>query len=226
MDVTRILVADGSSLALVGAEALLRQRARTEVHTASHTKQLLYLARELLPHVILVGEHLDPPLDLFTLVERLLQAAPSARILLTGTLTDGLTIHEMLLRGARGYLAANDNLREGLLTALDMVLSGRPYLSPTANTHYVLAMQRGEREWALDDEARAVLRLLARGCTVGSIALQLRLRPRRVYWVRAKLRRRFGALTNEHLISRAAAEGFGISWTESERVTASTVTQR
>jgi hypothetical protein len=29
-----------------------------------------------------------------------------------------------------------------------------------------------------------------------------------VYWVREKLRRRFGAKTNEHLIQRAAAEGF------------------
>jgi hypothetical protein len=31
---------------------------------------------------------------------------------------------------------------------------------------------------------------------------------RRIYWVRQKLRKRFGANTNEHLISLAVAEGF------------------
>jgi hypothetical protein len=31
---------------------------------------------------------------------------------------------------------------------------------------------------------------------------------RRIYWVGHKLRRRFGAETNEHLIARAAEEGF------------------
>ncbi|MCB9457893.1 MAG: hypothetical protein H6671_18070 [Anaerolineaceae bacterium] len=32
--------------------------------------------------------------------------------------------------------------------------------------------------------------------------------PLRIYWVRQKLRKRFGANTNEHLISMAVSEGF------------------
>jgi hypothetical protein len=36
----------------------------------------------------------------------------------------------------------------------------------------------------------------------------MRLKRRRVYWVTEKMRSRFGATTNEHLISRAVAEGF------------------
>ena len=55
-----------------------------------------------------------------------------------------------------------------------------------------------------------MLRLLAQGCTIGKIAVQLRVKPRRVYWVREELRYRFGATTNEHLITRAVEEGFHI----------------
>jgi DNA-binding CsgD family transcriptional regulator len=68
-------------------------------------------------------------------------------------------------------------------------------------------MEHPTRKWELDTEAYAVLRLLAQGNTVGSIAVHLKVSQRRVYWVREKLRRRFGAVTNEHLITRAAAEG-------------------
>lgn len=91
---------------------------------------------------------------------------------------------------------------------METTLRNRPYLSPTANAEYLVAMQSLERDWRLDGEARAVLRLLAQGCHVGQIALALNIPPRRVYWVREKLRRRFGAVTNEHMMSRAAAEGF------------------
>jgi FixJ family two-component response regulator len=84
----------------------------------------------------------------------------------------------------------------------------RPFLSPTANAEYLVAMQSPERDWQLDNEARSVLRMLAQGYHTGQIAYELEIPLRRVYWVREKLRCRFGALTNEHMISRAAAEGF------------------
>lgn len=72
----------------------------------------------------------------------------------------------------------------------------------------LVAMQSPQRDWHLDAEARAVLRLLAQGNHIGQIALQLQMPPRHVYWIRDKLRQRFGANTNEHMISRAAAEGY------------------
>lgn len=61
--------------------------------------------------------------------------------------------------------------------------------------------------FSLCSESRSVLRLLGQGMTVGAIAAQLGVPVRRVYWVREKLRRKLGAVTNEHLIQRAAQEG-------------------
>ncbi len=72
----------------------------------------------------------------------------------------------------------------------------------------LIAMHGSDHAWKLDPEARSVLRLLASGSTVREIAAQMHLTRRRVYWVCEKMRARFDAATNEHLISRAAAEGF------------------
>ena len=206
---TRILIGDGSSLAAFGAEMLLRQRQDTQVSVASYATELLQLARNLQPDIILAGEQLDPTLDTLALVEQLQRAAPDSRILLIGSVSDGLIIHDVLAMGVRGYLCAGDDLCDTLLIAVETLLKERLYLSPTANAEYLISMQSGERNWKLDAEARSVLRLLAQGYTIGHIALQLKLSPRRVYWVRQKLRNRFGASTNEHLIQRAAEEGFG-----------------
>lgn len=98
--------------------------------------------------------------------------------------------------------------KHGSPTQLDTVMLNRLYLSATANSEYLIAMQSGAYNWRLNEEARAVLCMLAQGHSIDEIAAELDIIPRRAYWVRTKLKRRFGASTNEHLISRAAAEGF------------------
>jgi DNA-binding NarL/FixJ family response regulator len=206
--ITQILIADGSSLAVVGAETLLRARADTLLTTAENGDDLLRLAGINQPDIILLGDRFDPLFETVALVERLIQAAPAGRIIVMGNTTDGLVIRDLFTMGMCGYLAVGDDLSTCLLTAVDTVLREHPYLSPTANAEYLIAMQSSSRDWKLDAEARAVLRLLARGCTVREIAAHMRLKRRRVYWVTEKMRSRFGATTNEHLISRAVAEGF------------------
>jgi len=205
---TRILIADGSSLTVVGAETLLKDRADTLISKAENGDDLIEKARAEQPDLVLLGDRFDPLIDTLALVEQTLYAAPSARIIVMGTSTDGLVIRDLFTMGVCGYLAAGDDLASCLLTALDMVLREYPYLSPTANAEYLLTMQGSNRDWQLDPEARAILRLLANGCTAREIAARLHLKLRRVYWVTEKLRARFGAATNEHLISLAAAEGF------------------
>jgi DNA-binding CsgD family transcriptional regulator len=69
-------------------------------------------------------------------------------------------------------------------------------------------MQSDRARWQLDAEGRDVLRMLANGYRCQEIALLRGMLLRRVYWVCSKLRDRFGAQTNEHMIARAAEEGF------------------
>jgi len=205
----QLLLADEADLVLIGAQAILKDRPDWEViQTARSGGELLDAARRWQPDIILFNEHLDPLIDVLALVERLKQAAPNSRQIVLGSKVDGLLVRDLFVCGVLGYLFTGDDLGDCLIPALTTVMNNRPYLSPTANAEYLVAMKSPLRDWKLDSEARAVLRLLARGMHINDIAMQLDVPQRRIYWVRQKLRRRFGANTNEHLISMAVAEGF------------------
>lgn len=204
----RIVVADATDLIRLGLGAVLAARPEFLVEASVGTLAELSAVVEKKPHVVVVDERLDPDVDILKIVEQVGVRTPQTRLLVSGYLRDGLLIRDLFAAGSRGYLYKGDALQEALPSAIQTVMRDRPYLSPTANAEYLVAMQTPQRDWQLDCEARNVLRLLAQGCHVGQIALALDIDPRRVYWVREKLRERFGAMTNEHMISRAAAEGF------------------
>jgi DNA-binding NarL/FixJ family response regulator len=207
--VIRILIGDLADLVLIGAETILKGHTDWElVQSTRCTNDLLEAARCCQPDIILFNEHLDPLIDVLALVERLKQASPNSHLIVLGGQVDGLMIRDLFACGVMGYLFSGDDLRDCLIPAFTTVMNNRPYLSPTANAEYLVAMQSPLRDWKLDSEARAVLRLLARGLHIGDIASQMDVPLRRIYWVRQKLRKRFGANTNEHLISMAVAEGF------------------
>ncbi|MEO8609104.1 MAG: response regulator transcription factor, partial [Chloroflexota bacterium] len=194
-----ILIADEADLVLIGAQTILKDHPEFEViHSARSGDDLLDAARRCLPEVILFNERLDPLIDVLALVERLKHSAPDAHLIVLGSQADGLLVRDLFACGVLGYLFSGDDLRDCLIPALSVVLNNRPYLSPTANSEYLVAMQSPLRDWKLDSEARAVLRLLARGMHVNDIAAQMDVPLRRIYWVRQKLRKRFGANTNEH----------------------------
>lgn len=205
----RVVIAHQTDLVLIGAKAVLAELPRYRVLAAVNSLSLFIPAvRQHQPEVMVVHSELDPDTDLLKLVQLALEAAPQSRLILLGNLKDGLLVRDLFECGAWGYLYESDDLQECLPLAIDTVMRQRPYLSPTANSEYLVAMRSPQRDWHLDDEARAVLRMLAQGHHVGYIAYHMKLQPRRVYWIREKLRNRFGAQTNEHLMSRAAAEGY------------------
>jgi DNA-binding NarL/FixJ family response regulator len=205
---THILIADSSSLTVVGAETLLKGRADTEITKAENGNDLIAKAEAVHPEIILLGDRFDPLIDTLVLVEKLQRTVPTTRLIIMGLMSDGLLIRDLIAAGAQGYLMVGDDMRVCLPTAVDMALRDRPYLSPTANAEYLTAMRSSLRDWQLDSEARSVLRLLARGMHVSQIAEEMEVPLRRIYWVRKKLRQRFGASTNEHLISTAIREGY------------------
>jgi DNA-binding NarL/FixJ family response regulator len=204
----RLVIADAADLIRLGMEAVLKRQAEFIVEASVSLLTDLWVVAETKPQVIVVDERLDPEIDILQIVEDVLQVSAKTQVLVSGYLRDGLLIRDLFAAGCRGYLYKGDELQESLICAIETVMRDRLYLSPTANAEYLTAMQTPQRDWQLDQEARGVLRLLAQGQHVGQISLALDIHPRRVYWVREKLRVRFGATTNEHMISRAAAEGF------------------
>ncbi|HML21010.1 MAG TPA: response regulator transcription factor [Aggregatilinea sp.] len=204
-----IVIADNVDLALEGMKTVLRQHGAFQVvGTYQMLSDMLNVLGDVRPDVILLGDRLEPDLDVLALVDQVQAAAPRARILILSYLSDGLIVQELFTVGAMGYLYKNDPLSHYLVEAIQTVMRGRPYLSPTANSEYLLAMQSDRAGWQLDAEAREILRQLAQGLRPQEIALLRAVPVRRVYGVCERLRRRFGAETNIQLIALAAEEGF------------------
>lgn len=204
----RIVLADDADLVIEGAQSVLNADHRFHVvGTARCMDVLLKTIEAGYPDVVVLSEWIHN-LDILSAVEAIHKVRPCLKVIVMGGLADGLLIRDLFSAGVSGYLYKSDDLCELLVTAIDTVLLDRPYLSPTANAEYLISMQSPNANERLDPEARQVLQLLAHGEHAGQISKRLGIDKRRVYWVREKLRRRFGAKTNEHLIQRAAAEGF------------------
>ncbi|MEL6524675.1 MAG: response regulator transcription factor, partial [Chloroflexota bacterium] len=204
----RIFIADDADLTIRGMQTILQEDHRFDVvGTARSMDELLATITEQCPDVIILGEWLYN-MDLLSGIEQLQTLVPTGKIIVLGSLADGLLIRDLFHAGAQGYLYKSDDLCDCLTLAVDTVLRDRKYLSHTANAEYLVAMQSPQRDWHLDHEARHILQMLARGHRACEIAESLDIETRRVYHVRQKLRKRFNAETNEHLISVAAAEGF------------------
>jgi two-component system response regulator NreC len=205
----RVIIADEMDLALEGMKAILYQQGDVEVtETYREFSALLDGLTVQRPAVILLGVRLESGLDVLALVETVRRTAPRSRIIVMSSLPDGRIVHELFVSGAAGYMYKSDPLSLYLVDAVRTVVRGKPYLSPTANAEYLLAMQAEHPRWLFDAEARDVLHLMANGYRAQEIAALRGMPIRRVYWVANKLRDRFGADTNAQLMVRAAEEGF------------------
>lgn len=206
---SRIVLADNSDLLLIGACTMLKPYPECQVlGTAGDFHTLLKLTQHYQPDIIVFGDQLDPENDIPLQMKQLKVVAPYAKLVLMCVRASGARIHEWLADGIDGVLCKLDMLETHLYCAVLAMRRSRPYLSPTASAEYLVTMQSPYANKSLDAEARQVLQLLSEGEHVGQISARLSIDKRRVYWVREKLRQRFGARTNEHLIQRALVDGF------------------
>lgn len=205
----RILLGDSSDLILIGAQQTLAAYPDCKVQaTATNFAVLSRLAQRLKPDVIIFGDVLDPDRQIWDQITDLRAISLFTHLVLINNRISGLIIRELLAHGVAAILCKQDSLENHLYPAVLAVCRHRPYLSPIASTEYLVEMQSANANRQLPSEARQILQLLAHGEHAGQISNMLGIDKRRVYWIRQKLRQRFGAKTNEHLIQRACAEGF------------------
>lgn len=206
----KIVLADDSDLMMVGTQAIIEAEPEYRVVGNAQTlKNVLKSVEQHIPEITILSECLYDT-DILSAVDAVRHLSPKTFIIVVGMMTDGALIHNLYMHGVKGYLYRGDALRECLLLAIRTVLQERPFLSPTANAEYLITLQSGHPVSQLNTEARTVLNYLAQGISVNQIAYYMSTSPRRVYSIRDRLRRRFGVETNEHLISRAVAEGFTV----------------
>jgi DNA-binding NarL/FixJ family response regulator len=182
---TRILLAEDHGLVRSGIRALLESAKMEVVAEASHGLEAVTLAEQLTPDVILMDVAM-PTQNGIEATRAILAKNPGQRIIMLSMHAEEQYVYEALRAGAAGYVLKDAAFSE-LVTAIETVLSGKTYLSPSLADvvagDYV-RRARGERLPSdvekLSNRERQVLQLITEGHSSAEAAKILHISVRTV----------------------------------------------
>lgn len=196
MILARVVLADDHALVRAGMRKLLESLGTIEVvGEAGDGIALLALVEQLRPDVVLM----DITMPLLNGLDATLQVVkkwPTTRVLILSMYDNEEYVNLALTNGATGYLL-KDAAPAELNTAIQTVLTGRVYLSPTVaqeiiGTHVDILRGDGSIEPTLSPRQREVLRLVVQGQSNKEIARILGLSAKTVETHRSRLMKQLG----------------------------------
>lgn len=146
-----------------------------------------------------------PDLDGLEVLKEVKRLRPDQRVLMLSLQPEEQYAVRALKAQAAGYVSKT-RAAEDLVAAIQTILDGRTYVSPTLAEYLARNVTRrldGADESALSDRELQVLSLLGRGKSVSQIGEQLSLSVKTVSTYRANLLRKLGLTTTGELIRYA-----------------------
>ncbi len=180
----RIVLADDHQLVRAGFRALLEQRPGLEIiGEASNGHELLDLVRDTRPDVAIVDITM-PSLNGIDATARLKREYPDTKVVIVSAHSEVTVAIRALRVGAQAYVV-KDSTSSELSAALDSIMNGEVYLSPSISAQIVDSAVTGmdltgSVDERLTSRQREVLQLVAEGCTSKEIGGRLSLSIRTV----------------------------------------------
>ena len=206
---TKILLVDDHAIVRQGLRLILANEPNVEIAgEAADSDQAVALAAQTSPDVIVMDIHLANS-DGIAATNRILQANPSAKIIVLSAETAPYVINKALQNGASGYVIKNDASDE-LIRAIQTVTGGRFYLSPSIATTLIKAQSFSTDtppQPVLTDRDRELLRLISSGLRNKEIAEKLNLSIKSIEANRSKLMSKLGCASAAELVRYAVREG-------------------
>jgi two-component system invasion response regulator UvrY len=174
------------------------------VGEAASVAELLAKLRESTADVLILDIAMPGPGIVETL-RQVKQIQPRARSLVLTAYPEVDYAVRVLRAGAVGYLTKDRSL-EQLAEAIRRVYRGGMYVSPSLGEVLAARLGRSETEpphGALSDREFQVLRGLARGESLKSIAARLAVSPKTVTTYRSRILQKLGVATNAELVRYA-----------------------
>lgn len=197
----RILIVDDHAVVRYGVKTILDQHlAEADFGEASTAHEALKLVNEERWDAVLLDISLGGRNGLEVLKE-LKQIRPRLPVLIFSMHSEEEYARRAFKTGAAGYITKGTSGSE-LIKAINKVVGGGKYISPTLAEYLVLDMQRGTDKPAhesLSDREFEVMCLIASGKTVSQIAELLSLSDKTISTYRARILEKMCMKTNAEL---------------------------
>lgn len=204
-----LLVDDHSVLRQALSEVLISKGKYKVVGEAADGKELLDLASQTSADIIIMDLAM-PKINGVTAIEELRRRGVNAPILVLSADESDKSIRAALKAGARGFVPKQVGLSE-VEFAIDAVLSGKTYLSPTVTERFMASggVEGGESSplSALSEREREIFVLLASGKPNREIGKSLHISTRTVDTHRSNIMKKLGVKANTDLVKLAISEG-------------------
>jgi DNA-binding NarL/FixJ family response regulator len=201
----RVLLVDDHALFRSSLRARLdREDGITTIGEAGTAEQAIAKARALQPDVVLLDLIL-PRTGGYAAIPELLNASPSAKVLVVSSQTQPTSVRQAIGAGARGFVPKRSSDTE-LIEAIQRVAAGEQYVEPNLGARLVVDDSSPELI-ALSERERDVLPLLALGYTYQEIGKRLYVSVRTVDSHRATIMRKLKLETRAELVLFALTNG-------------------
>jgi DNA-binding NarL/FixJ family response regulator len=198
---TRILIVDDHEVVRDGLKKILDDQLSTAVFgEASTTTEAVVRLLEHEWDVAVVDLTLGERSGLDVLKD-FKQLRPDLPVLILTMHSEEQYARRAFKAGASGYIT-KDSPRAELVKAINKVIAGGKYVSPTIAERLIIDLERGSDRpphESLSDREFEVMRLIASGKTVGEIAGILSLSDKTISTYRARILEKMGLKTNAEL---------------------------
>jgi len=138
---------------------------------------VMTLARQARPDVLLLDLSIEPEFDALTVVRRLRADFPDLKVCLLSAHLEPSLVRDLLQAGACGYILKDDDYVSRIDTIIRDLADGRVYLSPQAYEALAQATRAEGTEQPLSEREIEILRLAQHGLPNPQIAQALHISP-------------------------------------------------
>ena len=206
----RIVVVDDHPLFRKGLEQLINSNDGLAVcGEAGSAAEAMDVVRRIAPDLVIVDVSL-PGANGIELIKNIRAEFSKLPILVLSMHDESLYALRSLRAGAQGYVMKQEALAN-VLTAIQQVFDGRPYLSPAMSAKLIVSYAEapGDGKAAatdtLSDRELEILELIGKGHEVREIAKELHLSPKTVETHRAHIKEKL-SLDNARQVTRFAVQ--------------------
>jgi DNA-binding NarL/FixJ family response regulator len=210
----RIVIAEDHKIIREGLKSLLAAKGHLEVvGEAEEGKDAIRRARELSPDILILDLSM-PRTSGLDAISDIKHESPRTKILVLTVHKEEEYVVDAFSKGADGYMLKESGTEE-LITAIDMLVRGKKYISPEIAGPLIdsyAEMKRGTQKdvtaWeTLSQRERQVLKLITEGFKNKQIAGHLYLSPKTVEKHRASLMKKLNVHSVAELTAVAVKKG-------------------